>query len=372
MTDKTSIDRGTLCAATALVRSALATQAYLPALTHIRFSGGWATAYDDISAIMVRSPLDLGRCLPGDLLIRALDSFSADSLMFQDGKGGAVVIVSGRSRITVPTLPDSAFPFNLPDLAVNDGEITIDQTILRGITRCLLGVGNDVTHAAAMGVTLDVDDRGCAVLFSTDNATISRFQTKSRVRLPGDSPIIMPTFFCEQLVALSKAFPDEKEEITLVILNGALVVEFGNAARIFTKTLVDLEPLDFPAILARYLKLDTIKKDLAPIPDAFDSSLGRALLVLSGEVDKATNFIIGDGVVRLRSSSAMGDAEDSLKYEGNISPQPEFFADPALIARAAKVCGLMGFMERVVVLADTEGQFVHMIAHCDNPTKQKK
>jgi hypothetical protein len=364
--DKNGTNRAALLATLALVRPALATQAYLPALTHIRFAEGWATAYNDVSAIMVRADLGFDCCIPGDRLIRALGSFSGEQVMVQQGADGAVVVSSGRAKVKLPTLKDQDFPFELP--GDDAPEVGLENQILKGITRCLISVGKDDKHPAQLGVTLDADDRGCAVLFSTDSTTISRYQTKAKVKLPADSPVILPTFFCEQLVGLSKAFPEE--HITLVLLPGALLVEFGKKARLFTKTLVDLEPLDFPRVIARHCKLAGLKEDLSAIPDAFEAALGRSLLVLGDEVAKATRITCGDGVLRLHSTCGMGDADDSLPYElTGVEPTTPFYIDPALLARASKVCALVGFLERVVVLADEQADFVHLIAHSAPPAK---
>jgi len=35
-----------------------------------------------------------------------------------------------------------------------------------------------------------------------------------------------------------------------------------------------------------------------------------------------------------------------------------------MIARGSKSCALIGFMPRVVVLADADCTFIHLVAHC--------
>jgi DNA polymerase III sliding clamp (beta) subunit (PCNA family) len=364
MTEKTSTNREALVKIAALVRPALATQAYIPALTHIKFDGNFASAYNDISAIMVRASVDVSCCLPGELLIRSLNSFSAESIAFQEStKDKAVVLSSGRSKLKLPVLGNEAFPFELPDTK-KAHEIVLDASIMKGIDRCLLSVGNDPTHPAQMGVTLDADDKGNAILYSTDNFTISRYATKTKIDLPGDSPVILPTFFCSQLVALSKAFPED--EVVLLLLPGALLVEFGKNARLFNKTLVDLEPLDFPRIFDKHCKLTGLKERLFKIPDTWDAAFGRAMLVLSGEVDKATKVTVSEDNIKIHSTSPMGDSDDSMSHEGeNLdAPAEPFYIDPALVIRASKACGLMAFNEKALSLADAEAQFTHLIAYC--------
>jgi DNA polymerase III sliding clamp (beta) subunit (PCNA family) len=361
MTDKNSIKREDLLKAAQLVRPALASQSFIPALTHIKFDGKRATAYNDVASISVKALVEVQRCVPGELLIKALTSFGGSELLIQEGKDGSILLSSGRSKLKLPTLANSAFPFN-QDL---DGtEIPLDAEVVKGIERCLLSVGNDPTHPAQMGVTLESDSKGKAVLYSTDNFTISRYQTKANIELPGNVPIILPTFFCEQMAILAKTFKDEP--MVLVAMPGGLLVEFGESARLFTKTLVDLEPLDFPRIIERHCKLGGLKSQLREIPTAFDGALNRALLVLSNEVDKSTKFTVTQKALTMVTTSTMGDSDDSMEHKPDpeLFPDDDFFVDPALLARASKACVQIAFMDKVIVMADTDSKFIHLVAHC--------
>jgi DNA polymerase III sliding clamp (beta) subunit (PCNA family) len=343
------------------VRPALSKQNYIPALQHVSFAKGYATAYNDISAISVRLESDIDRCIQGELLIRALQSFGAETVMFQQ-KDEEVVVSSGRSKLKLPTLPNAGFPLQWPEEG-DVVEVKLSAAIIRGIERCLMSVGNDPTHPEQMGVTLDSVD-GYARLFSTDNFTISSYETDTKLKLPADAPVILPTFFCEQLSALASAYKEEK--IVLYVHGGALVAEFGTSARLLTKTLVEREPADFPAMLKKHLKVGNLKKELVSIPAAFDAALQRALLVLESEADKVTSVTLNKEDFRLSSSSSMGEADDKLPFEGDMdfgAPE-EIHIDPTLVARASKACGLMGFLPKGLVLADSEAQFVHLVAYC--------
>ena len=71
-------------AALDLAKPALAVTPFVPILTHLCFSGGWCTAYNDVAAISVRLPGDLAleMGLPGDTLLRLVASFSSSDLEF--------------------------------------------------------------------------------------------------------------------------------------------------------------------------------------------------------------------------------------------------------------------------------------------------
>ena len=360
----TTANRETLSRAANLVRPALATKEYIPVYTHIHFSGGRATACNDVSALSVACANPVECCVPGELLIRALSGFGGAEVSMQM-KDSTLLLKSGRSNVKLPTLPASDFLFDLPN--PNEGEaVSLGRSVVKAIERCLLSVGTDNAHPAQMGVTLE-SEKGLAVLYSTDNYTISRCSTEAKLKLPGDAPIILPRFFCEQLIGLAKAYPEATMD--LVMYPGALVVEFVDvregpdapaAAILFTKTPVDLEPMDFPRIVNKHVDLADIKKTLAVIPDAFDGALNRALLVLGSELQKKTKITAGDGLLIMSSRSSLGESDDSMKFDMD---DHNFEVDPVLLTRGAKACALMGFTNRVTIMADTECNFIHIIAH---------
>jgi hypothetical protein len=213
-----------------------------------------------------------------------------------------------------------------------------------------------------MGVTLEIDDEGQAVLFSTDNFSISRYQTKTKIELPGDSPVILPTFFCTQLLMLGKAFPEA--DIIFNLVAGGVIATIGkDKAYLFTKTMVDLEPLDFHRIVNDNVKLSGLKSRAGELPNAWEGALQRALLVVSAEVDKSTKFTADGEDLKMVTVSPVGESVDTIELEIDSFPKGAFHADPSLIARASKYCSLVVLGERTLILADADAKFVHLIAH---------
>jgi len=352
----TEIHREPFLRSLAQARPAIAGQAYIAALTHFAFDGHLVTAYNDVSAISIRTPFDLECCLPADLLVKSLNSMSAEKVLADFGEADSVVLSSGRSKVKIPYLTIDSFPTPAQTTKPN-GSFKVTAGLLKGLEKCLVGVGTAPTHPAQMGITVEPDFEG-AVLYATDNFTISRYQTKDQIKLPGDSPIILPTFFCNQLVTLAKAFPDEP--VTVELHTGAVKALFGGQAVLFTKLLVETEPMDFGHIIARYLEGEELGDLLVDIPDGFEAAFNRALLVLEEQMDKSTKISIKDGRLKLFSASGRGEATDNLSIKAkDLEP---FHADPALVSRASKLCSKMAFLPRVLVMA--EGPFSHLIAHC--------
>lgn len=362
-------NRTALLAALQLARPALSTQSFIPAWTHLLLDDGFVTAYNDTTLISVRTPLeDVSLCVPGELFIKTLSSFGSESVVLQDiNDGNHILVQSGKSKVKVPTLEVS--DFRLPkSMGGKPWTVDLSDEILKGIAACRFSAGADQTHPAQMGVTLGEVD-GFAVLYSTDNITISRFATGTKIALLADSPVILPSFFCDQVAVLAKAFP--ADDVELDIYAGAVVVRFGGKAKnatIMTKTLVDLEPLDFETIIGSYLNVNSVKSKggFATIPPAMDAAFGRALLVLSRQDDKSTRVTVnGDGEVILYSRSDHGEADDAVEWVGKPGKVKPFHIDPALVMRAAKSCGSMAFYDKVLLLASDDGYFLHLVAHCN-------
>ena len=344
-----------LIQALALAKPAISSQLYVPALTHFAFDGWGITAYNDVSAISIAASVDLQLCLPADILSKALNSMSSENVVIQNSDEGTIMLVSGRSKIKLPFLPLDKFPFEFPTVNWEEGFI-LSASILKGIEKCLISVGSDPTHPAQMGVTITPDADGCT-LYSTDNFTISRYKTTTKISVPGDAAIILPTFFCQQLLSLAKAFPDE--EVIIAMPSGAVCANFGGQATLFTKLLVDLEPMDFRRIISKYLHGEE-PEHMQDIPNGFESAMLRALLISSAELDKASRISVADGKLKLFTSSASGEATDSFAFVHK--ELPPFFIDPSLVSRASKACRRIDFLEDVMLLSD--GGFLHLIAHC--------
>lgn len=353
-----------LLKALALLRPALSTQSFIPALSHVRIessdAGVMATAYNDTIGIMVGVDWDQDDlCVPGELLIKALSGFKGDAYTASRVGDADLVLASGRSKLKLHTLPVSDFPFKLPDHK-RVACVSITNAMLAGIERCLDGVGRDLTHPEQMGVTLAVVD-DCAALYATDNYTISRYSTADRLELPGDAPVIMPTAFCENLLAVGKAYPED--EIDLYIHADALVAHVGKHARVFSKILADLEPMDFERVIGKHVK-GALEDTTADVPKDLGDALDRALLVLSQVPDKTTKVTSGGEVIKLRSSSELGDADDTLAFELAAETLPEpVHVDPALLTRGLKGCAYMGFLNRALVLTSADRAYLHLISY---------
>ena len=113
MSDANSLNREGLLQTLNLAKPALASQPFVPILTHFCFDGAWVLAYNDVQAIGVRYSAGVECSVPGDLLIKLLGTLQASDVQLQE-ESGILHVSAGRSKLKLPTLPIAQFTFDFP------------------------------------------------------------------------------------------------------------------------------------------------------------------------------------------------------------------------------------------------------------------
>lgn len=354
-------NREELLKAANIVKPALAAQAYVPALTHLRLDQDGITASDDISSLFVSVEHDMDCCVPGDLFIKAMTGFQTKDVKIASlDKEHAITLISGRSKLKLNTLGLADFPFQWPS-PKNADLIKFNDEMLKGLCLCLISVGTNANHPAQMGVTLDQVD-GHAVFYSTDVFTVSRYETATPIKLPADAPVIMPTFFCEQLLSLAKTFPTA--DLKLYLLEHALLLIVGDKdAMLHTRQLVDTQPLAFPDVIRRHLgSVDDLEKKANDIPDGWEDALQRSLLVLSSAIDKVVKMQSGDDEqLLLESRSDYGLQDDVLRWKTRLLGPVHL--NPQLVLRGSGHCTRAMFGKTMLALCNQDASLVHLVAY---------
>lgn len=346
------INRAVLLVQLNLVKAAISKQEYIPLLTHFMFDGKAVTAYNDITAISTPCDADFQGCVPSELLIKTLKSMSAE-LITMERFSEHVLISAGKSKIKIPALPSKDFPSPFYKLQEPLYLFYVNGDMRRGIKLCLIGVGNNQAHPSEVGITLDPDYSDTeAAIYSTDNVTLSRFVFNT----DSDhfSPIILPTFFCEQLLALSTGSNDAVIEVH----DGALVADFGGGSLLFTKMIDDVQPKAFEDVINRYIENGYLPTH--GIPDLFNQGFERAMLIQETEAVRDTEVNVEDGKLTLLSSSKTGEAFDTMLYDGD---DIKFHIDPTSVKRISFVTSKIALLPKVMVFTDDDEDFIHLIAH---------
>ena len=194
----TQFDKAALSEVLQLARPALSKQSFVPVLSHFCFTGSEVVAYNDLSAVIVPLTTEFQGALPGELLIKAVTSLTGQTATLVEVEG-EVLVSGGKSRFKLPKMATKDFIFTSARMLSGGvlSRITVNQTFLKGLERCLISVSNDPSHPAQMGVTFAAT-ADTAWLYATDNHTISRASLEGVAHsVPADEFIILPTFFCD-------------------------------------------------------------------------------------------------------------------------------------------------------------------------------
>lgn len=358
-----TIDRTKFLAALLACRPALASQQFVPAYTHFLFTRDRVTAYNDKLGIqVVLEGHDIDGCLPGDMLIKSLQTMTGDKVLVQDVEGErAVQLACGRAKVTLPLLMAEDFPIKWPNTE-KQPFFAVTADVLAGLDACLPSVGINANQPAQQGVTI-TQGSGGPVLWSTDGNTITQFMCNpdKNFELPGEVPLIMPTQFCEQVLAMSKTYGKADQDV--IALPGMVVCEcFEGAeasfvARVMCRTLVDLVPLDFEGVMRRH----ATQEEWNELPPGWEEALQRALVVTASEVDKVARFSKHRGALKVETKSAITEGEDMLDYGGNVPDKTAL--DPVLVLRGSKRATEVIFGAKALLLRGEKGKFTHMVAY---------
>ena len=344
------VNRKDLLKVLSKVKPAVATKDYVPILNCFMFDGDTVTGYNDLQAITKPCDIGIEGCVPAELLLKSLSSLSATEVEFSRHEG-SVELVSGTTTIVMPALPSADFPEVMTKTKLL-GKFFVTDEMLYGISKCLLAVGNDANHAEQMGITLDpfYSDTQAAV-YSTDNATISRyvFDTEDEQH----DPVILPTVFCQQLLALSTG--------TLPVVSiyaGALIASFGNEGELFSKTLVNEDPMNFAEVVDRFV--DKNRLTMHELPVEFGQCFERALLIQDKEPSKTTFIMVENKKLKISSESKSSKANEVLDYNGG---DVSFSVDPSLVKRVIDSVDRVAMLRRVLVFTGKDDHYLHLISH---------
>lgn len=356
------VKRAALQAALSVVRPAIASKSYLPALTHVRFSKGWLTAYDEVIAITTSLLLNeeiagIEACVPGEQLIATVAQFTGEHLQM-DVKDGALTIKHGRSKVKLALLPASDFPFEVPDWP--DAAIPMTGALAGALATCAAGAGKDESLPATLGVTL-CDDGGRLSAFATDNRTITAVRTGIAWPAHGWRASLLPASFCTAAAAMAER--NGHKENLLVCHGDVACADVDSVGQVWTRLMSDFKPLDYVRRIDAICPSELIGR-MMPLPDGFDGAVSRAMLITSGEQQPAVTISVEGDVMRMGAEAATGRAQDELTLATPVDEDVEpFRVDPSLLARAAKRCDAFLALPGALALFGDKGTLQVLVAH---------
>jgi DNA polymerase III sliding clamp (beta) subunit (PCNA family) len=291
-----------------LITPALASHDLIPILTHFCFTGTEIVAFSDQIGASVPFKSEFRGGVPGVTMLQLLKASKAKDVELLAAEN-ELQIKAASSRFKLPVLSPKSFVFEIPKPTERVLPVPIKQ-FTAALDGCLRSVTADTSVPDQMGVTLLVEGSDL-LLFSTNDATLSFSRLKMSGVAPFKSRVTLPTLFCQQVVALSKALKDVKLEVHddhAMLTSNRGVVCFGK--------LIHVEkPVDFGAMAQQSLPKGLDKK-LRPIPSKLRLVIERAIVVTASPVEQVMSKIsVRDGRMRFVSKSGKGEVVDSVQVD---------------------------------------------------------
>lgn len=318
---RSKVNRKLLLEKLGKVKSALASNDLIPALTHLWFSGDEVLAYND--AVGISTPCDAGitGMVPGATLLAMLQMSKAKEVEFVAGDG-EVLVKAASAKIKLPLLPVDKPLFEMPEIKGGEVLPANSAEFVDAIAQCLRSVINDPSVPDQTGITV-IPGKKMLTLFSTNGATISTVTVPITGEIALKRRVVLSEQFCERLVQLARG--DKKAKLVLDEDSALLLTSDGT--RLFGKLVEVEKPLDFHAQIA-----DMVPKGIddaaVPIPTMMARILDRALVVSDPTGEGAyTQIIVRGGRASFLTKSARGEIRDGMTL-GDGQPDVTVSADP--------------------------------------------
>jgi DNA polymerase-3 subunit beta len=345
-----------------LLKGSLSDKDYIPVYTCFCFDSedGNIYAYNDVMASIFDfdlDELDEPIAIPGKILLSILNGLSGEMVSFNIDKD-ILRIKSGKSKFNIPIFSEDDFIFKIPELK-NTIDIDITDDFMKGISACLISIGDDAIHSNHKGISFVVDDSD-VFLYSTDNTSISKY-TVSDMDVPDeDLSLLIPKEFCIEMISIYKN--DQDAEYTFSIGKGFIAILKGDFICLYSK-FEDDHTEDFESIFDKYKK--EIKGKGLGINNTFFESLKRSLLMLDGETIKKAQCIVKGNKVELLTESKNGNLQDLIPFDGKSKNKVGFYLPVDIVLRACDQLNTVMFLDDVILFKKSN-KFLHLIAHCSN------
>jgi len=338
-------------------KSFLATQDFIAVLQHFAFDKETVVAYNDVAACKLQLPTNLSCTIPGNLLLRLLNTLSVEDVEIEETSTKTNVTVSaGRSKNKLPMLPLEDFVFKLPEL--DEKPITVAASLIDGIKKNLANVSTNPTRPEFNGINLIIESTGLT-LYSSDGYSVSRYRLNDSFSIPSTDQVqcILPAFFCEKLASLHAPLAGHSADILMQFSKQWVTAELANN-QLFTRV-IDKKAPPCENIIDKFCP-DFDEKELWTIPDELESIVNRAILFLDQQAGITTTQITVDGdEVEFKTTSNIGTSHDVLQIPVELG-KFSFSVDPNLLLRGFKICDKMTLKPNVILMHSEN--FLHLIA----------
>lgn len=321
---------------------------FIPILSHFCFTGDTVYAYDDVSAVIVSFETGIKGAVKGDTLLGILGTCGEEVELSQ--KGLTLTVKTDTGNIDLPMLSEKDFLFKFPE-DESDWETPLDDTLKEALSLCSVTVGRDPRRPEFIGITFMHDTSSGAVLYSTDNISLSRYTVGKPKNI--SVRVVLPKPAVQQALDLAKL---TKETPLLGMSATTAIFSFNTTPPIFViARLMEYKGTDFESIIDQH----TSGYHGFEVPVDLERIIDRACVVLNKSAEKNTTLVVDGNMLSINTETALGKAGSNLEISAKV-PKAQVVVNAEILRRVLSLTKEMSITDRSICLRSDP--FVHVIA----------
>lgn len=283
-----------------LLKPCLSKDMFAPTQSHFYFDTKSIVASNLVQCMGLYYDSELSCCVPGDLLLKILASYSTDEIDVERTHN-EILIKSAKSKVKLHILPSDDFIKDVEG-ETKESVFTITDNFIEGLEKCISIISDLDKEDHNSGVTLSLNDD--MVLYSTNGKMLNKYVVERDVVIKKDFKIFMPLLFCSQLISLYKIFGEG------IFYRGkdSVKVEWEDKGYLFSKV-PEIAFIDYESVLKTYCNKDVT---FGALPDDYKYCINRSLLFLGKEQDKFAEIIVDNEVITFLTQGKQGGVTDQL------------------------------------------------------------
>lgn len=242
------------------------------------------------------------------------------------------VKIGKRASVKLPMLPADKQLWDIPeptDDTVEFASVGAVEEFLKGISDCLLTIGDNTAKPDTLGVTIINSEKGTLTLYSTNDHTLTRVILKNKVKA-SFKRVLLSAAFCTQMLKLA-----DPKAFHLEIHEGDALMTAGDVT-LYGRNIISDDPIRFGEMVRDHYDEGRGDK-MIPVPTSLRVALERAQIITSDPTEQlATSFSVKKDkdrtVLHLLSKSQVGEARDRMVIDA-AQPEITVRVTPKLLRR---------------------------------------
>ena len=330
--------------------------AVLPILKSVKFTGSHVIASNDVIAICLAIPVTEEGIVPGRKLISFLSACNSKNAKVTKSKKGNLLVKCASAQLRLSVQPEDEWPFDFPDIEQAE-TMPVNEAFFEALERCSAQSPDTGLGSWAGGIIFLIGTVFGVYGTGQSRATIAYCRVegiKSRKK-ETDLRVVVPSSFCKAAVTIARTLGTEA---VLHVTEDSAVLDWDEGENVISTKLIQV---DMPDVVGRFLgATKDAGGDAILIKPALADALQRAVVI--GDLGTCRVTHEEDGL-RLRARGSGAVLNELVKFtKDEVVPDVDQLIAAGLICKWLNECTEISFGEKATVLRSESGLFTYVVA----------